>query len=138
MSQEYCGIGLHCTVKSVFKWIFLGPTFMFRVDRSVVYTGWIQKDFLYKYFVKSFFRILVYSRFAEGPSWLWSYGSWIYNFPCNQCQSPLKLWVQTPFMVRCTCYNIIWYEDCQWLVTGQWFSPSIKSYGSWIYNYLCN
>jgi hypothetical protein len=24
------------------------------------------------------------------------------------------------------------------LVTGRWFSPSIKLYGSWIYNYLCN
>jgi len=26
-------------------------------------------------------------------SWLWSYGSWIYNYLCNQCQSPLKLWI---------------------------------------------
>jgi len=23
----------------------------------------------------------------EGPSW--SYGSWIYNYLCNQCSSPL-------------------------------------------------
>jgi len=23
----------------------------------------------------------------------WSYGSWIYNYLCNQCLSPLKLWV---------------------------------------------
>jgi hypothetical protein len=30
--------------------------------------------------------------------WLWSYGSWIYNYLCNQCLSPLKLWVWTPFM----------------------------------------
>jgi len=41
-------------------------------------------------------------------SWLWSYGSWIYNYLCNQCLSPLKLWVRTPFMARCTWYNIIW------------------------------
>ena len=27
------------------------------------------------------------------------------------------LWVQIPFMARCTLYNIMW------LVTGQWFSP---------------
>ena len=33
-------------------------------------------------------------------------GSW--KTFCNQCLSPLKLWVQTPFMVRCTGYNIIW------------------------------
>jgi hypothetical protein len=24
-----------------------------------------------------------------GPSWFWSYGSWIYNYLCNQCLSPL-------------------------------------------------
>jgi hypothetical protein len=40
-----------------------------------------------------------------GSSWLWSYGSWIYNYLCNQCLSPLKLWVWTPFMARCTWYN---------------------------------
>ena len=43
-----------------------------------------------------------------GPSW--SYGSWIYNYLCNQCLSPLKLWVWTPFMVRCTRYNIMWWS----------------------------
>ena len=26
-------------------------------------------------------------------SWSWLYGSWIYNYPCNQCLSPLRLWV---------------------------------------------
>jgi len=30
-----------------------------------------------------------------GSSWSWSYGSWIYNYLCNQCLSPLKLLVQT-------------------------------------------
>jgi hypothetical protein len=38
----------------------------------------------------------------------WSYSNWIYNYLCNQCRSPLKLWVQTPFMVRCIRYNIMW------------------------------
>jgi hypothetical protein len=33
-----------------------------------------------------------------GPSWLWSYGSWIYNYLCNQCLSPLMLWVRTPYI----------------------------------------
>jgi hypothetical protein len=40
----------------------------------------------------------------------WSYGSWIYNYMCNHCLSPLKLWVWTPFMARCTRYNIMWYS----------------------------
>jgi len=43
-----------------------------------------------------------------GPSWSWSYGSWIYNYLCHHCPSPLKLWVRTPFMARCTQYNIMW------------------------------
>jgi len=25
----------------------------------------------------------------EWLSWSWSYGSWIYNYLCNQCLSPL-------------------------------------------------
>jgi hypothetical protein len=52
-----------------------------------------------------------------GPSWSWLYGSWIYNYLCNQCLSPLKLWVRTPFMARCTRYKIMW------LARGRWFSP---------------
>jgi hypothetical protein len=38
----------------------------------------------------------------------WSYSSWIYNYLCNQCLSPLKLLVQTLFMARCVWYNIMW------------------------------
>jgi hypothetical protein len=30
----------------------------------------------------------------------WSYGSWIYNYLCNQCLSPLKLCIRNPFS-RC-------------------------------------
>jgi hypothetical protein len=29
--------------------------------------------------------------------WSWSYGSWIYSYMCNQCPSPLTLWVWIPF-----------------------------------------
>jgi hypothetical protein len=43
-----------------------------------------------------------------GPSWSWSYGSWIYNYMCNQCLSPIQLWVWTLFMARCTRCNIMW------------------------------
>ena len=44
----------------------------------------------------------------EGPSWPWSYGSWIYNHLCNQCVSPLNMWIRTPFMARFTRYKIMW------------------------------
>jgi len=44
-----------------------------------------------------------------GPSWSWSYGSWIYNYMCNQCLS-LQLWARTPLMARCIRYNFMWYS----------------------------
>jgi len=44
----------------------------------------------------------------QKPSWSWSYGSWIYNYLCNQYQTPLKLWVRILLMARCTRYNIMW------------------------------
>jgi hypothetical protein len=46
------------------------------------------------------------------PSWPWSYGSWIYNYLCNQCLSPQMLWVQISLRARCTtlCDRV-----CQWL-----------------------
>ena len=47
-----------------------------------------------------------------GPLWLWSYGSWIYNYLCNQRLSPLTLWVRTSLR-----------RVCQWLEAGRWFSP---------------
>ena len=52
----------------------------------------------------------------------WSYGSWINNYLCNQCLSPLKPWTIIPLMARCTWYNLC-DEVCQYLATGWWFSP---------------
>ena len=34
------------------------------------------------------------SYFVQGTLWSWSYCSLIYNYLCNQCISPLKLWVR--------------------------------------------
>jgi hypothetical protein len=58
--------------------------------------------------------------FQTEPSWPWSYGSWIYNYLCNQYLSPLMLWVRISIRARCTtlCDKV-----CQWLAIGQWFSP---------------
>ena len=49
---------------------------------------------------------------VEGPSWPWSYGSWIYNYICNQWLSPLMLWVRISIRASCTtlCDKV-----CQWL-----------------------
>jgi hypothetical protein len=48
------------------------------------------------------------SHMKKRHSWSWFYGSWIYNYLCNQFLSPLKLWVRIPLMVKCTQYNIMW------------------------------
>ena len=52
---------------------------------------------------------------GQGLSWPWTNGSWIYNYLCNQCQSPLTLSVRISIRARCTtlCDKI-----CQWLATG--------------------
>ena len=57
---------------------------------------------------------------GKGPSWPWSHGSWIYNYLCIQCLSPLMLWVRISIRARCTTLSD---KVCQWLATGQWFSP---------------
>ena len=50
----------------------------------------------------------------------WLYDSWIYYYLCNQCLSPLMLWVRISIRARCTTLSD---KVCQWLVTGRWFSP---------------
>ena len=63
---------------------------------------------LLRYFVIFIYTVVPLNR--EGLSW--SYGSWIYNYMCNQCLSPLRLWVLSPDKV---------IKVCQWLATGRWF-----------------
>jgi hypothetical protein len=78
---------------SLWCWIwYCGMYFIYRAIKELLVLGWGVWQF----------------RITWRPSWLWSYGSWIYNHLCNQCLSPLKLWVQTPFMAKCTRYNIMW------------------------------
>ena len=62
------------------------------------------------YFYMSFMLVL-YTHGDEG---------WIYNYACNQCLSPLMLWVRISSMARCTTLGD---KVCQWLATGRCFSP---------------
>jgi len=55
----------------------------------------------------------------RGPSWLWSYGSWIYNYLCNQYLSPLTLWVWT--LLRRGVLDTTLCD--KWHTAGRWFSP---------------
>ena len=71
-------------------------------------------------------RLYFFHTCYRGPSWPWSYSSWIYNYLCNQCISPLMLWVRISIRARSTtlCDKV-----CQWLATGRWFSlgPPVSS-----------
>ena len=55
--------------------------------------------------------------------WLWLYGSWIYNYLCNQCLSVLvlTLWVWIPLR-RGVLSITICDKVCQWLVADWWVS----------------
>jgi hypothetical protein len=56
----------------------------------------------------------------KGPLWSRLYGSWIYNYLCNQCLSPLT-WFWIPLR-RGVLYTTLCDKVCQWLA-GWWFSP---------------
>jgi hypothetical protein len=72
-----------------------------------------------------YYKIILwfFTKFKQGPSWLWSYGSWIYNYLCNQFLSPLMLWVRISIRAKCTTLCDTFY---QWLATGRWFSPGTR------------
>jgi len=56
----------------------------------------------------------------EGQAWSWSYGSWIYNYLCSQCLSPLTLWVW--IQLRRGVLDTTLCDEFFVLVTGRWFS----------------
>jgi hypothetical protein len=60
--------------------------------------------------------------YSKGPAW--SYGSWIYNYLCNRCLSPLTR-IRIPLrrgVLDTTLCNKVW----PWLAAGRWFSPGIQ------------
>ena len=82
---------------------------------------WAWTFFKFSFFPNTIQQNLhVESNSSKGPSWPWSYGSWIYNYLRNQCLSLLMLWARISIRARCTtlCDKV-----CQWLATGLWFSP---------------
>ena len=55
-----------------------------------------------------------------GPLWPWWYGSWIYNYLCNQYPSSLMLYVRISMRAR---YTTLCDKVCHWLPTSWWFFP---------------
>jgi hypothetical protein len=66
-------------------------------------------------FLRQHKYIMSYSE--SGPSW--SYGTRIDNYLCNQCLSPITLWVRISTRTR---FTTLCDKVCQWLATGLWFS----------------
>ena len=64
--------------------------------------------------------------FGKGLLWSLSYGSWIYNYLCNECLSPLMVWVR--ILLKQGVLNITYDKVCQWLAAGHWFSPGTLKY----------
>ena len=56
---------------------------------------------------------------------LWSYGSWIYNYLCNQCLSLLTLWDRTPIK-RGVLDTTLCDKVCQWLCDRSVVFSTIK------------
>ena len=57
-----------------------------------------------------------------GPSWSSSYGSWIYNYLCNQCLSPPTFLFRIPLR-RGVLDTTLGDKVCQWLAAGRWVIP---------------
>jgi hypothetical protein len=64
----------------------------------------------------------------KGASWSWSYGSWIYNFLCNQCLSPLTCELESRSgEVYSVQHYVIKFVSDLWQVGGFLrFPPPIK------------
>jgi hypothetical protein len=64
------------------------------------------------------------SLIRQASSWAWSYGSWIYNYLCNQCLSSPMLWAWISIRARCTtlCDKV-----CQWLRQVGGFLPVLSN-----------
>jgi hypothetical protein len=85
-------------------------------------------------------------------SWSWSYGSWIYDYLCNQYLSPLTFWIRIPlrkcwYTPELISFCKITYVLCLWICISSAHEQEKRfltlivwswSYGSWIYDYLCN
>jgi hypothetical protein len=67
--------------------------------------------------VQKYNPILIHSNWPSYTNLSWTYGSWIYNYQCNQCLSPIKLWVR--ILLRWGVLNTLCDKVCQWLATGR-------------------
>ena len=103
-----------CAMSSLvyLSFFFLGGSTSMHIIQIILFEIYYKEQTVYTFFYKSVamstLKFCRWSPLSEGSSWSWSYGSWIYNYLCNQCLSPLTLWGGSPFMARCIRYNMMW------------------------------
>jgi hypothetical protein len=69
--------------------LFLSIFFFYNFVFYNIFFSWLPVKYI------PHIMMIIQSLVVEGPSWSWSYCSWIYNYLCNQCLSSLT-WVWTP------------------------------------------
>jgi hypothetical protein len=80
---------------------------------------------------------------SKGPSWSWSYGSWISNYLYNQCLSPLMLRVGIPLrQMQGVIEATLCDQVCQWLAmifpnSSMFYSHHNCNYTEFVYT-VCN
>jgi hypothetical protein len=70
----------------------------------------------------------------EGPSWSWSYNSWISNYLCNQCLSPLMFWIWIPLqrgILDTTLRNKQFLRQCRTIIGDHLFKHVHVGLGLW-------
>jgi hypothetical protein len=67
--------------------------------------------------------IYLLSNVRNGSSWSWFYGSWIYNYLCNQCLSLLS---RRGVLVT-LCYKVVWLSAGRWFSLGTPISSTNKT-----------
>ena len=66
--------------------------------------------------------VIIYHLYTEGQSWSWLYYSWIHNYICNQCISPLTLGVRITLM-RGVLDILLCDKVYKWPAAGRWHPP---------------
>ena len=117
--------------------LFISTTFVFpcktqQVSNQLVFVVHIQSNKTYnhavlntilsRYNLWTTLNIYISNLFtvSEGPSLPWSYGSWIYNYLCNQSLSLVTLWVRIPLR-RSVLDTTLCDKPCQWLAPMQFY-----------------
>ena len=89
---------------------------------GVVFTSFSRIEIVYiLYFIKKNLHLYLLEYYYIFYTNIVAVIVWIYNYLCNQCLSPLMLWVwilhRWSVLDTTLCNKV-----CQWRVTGRWFS----------------